>query len=118
MGWIPAGEVIRTERVVGNVHAVLQSPEVEVDSELAKLVFNCSVTCNLTGVPPKISKGEHLAKIQDCNLFFQVWSNNTVQEEVNCTHPKGRYGYGHEKKRDGEIIKHVYPLKKGTYSFR
>ena len=117
-GWISAGGDIRTERVVGDVHAVLQSPEVEVDSELARITFNCFVICNLTGAPQRVSR-EHLAKISDCNLIFQVWlSNGTIQEQLNCTHPKGTYSYGHERRRDGRKMVHVYRLKKGKYFFR
>ena len=104
--------------MVGNVHAVLQSPEVEVDSELARIMFNCYVNCILTGAP-KRPTAENLAKISDCNLIFQVWfSNNTIKDQLNCTHPKGMYGYGHDRKRDGRNMVHVYPLKKGKYFFR
>lgn len=117
-GWIPSGHVIRTARVVGDVRSYLQSPEFTFDSELAKIAFNCSITCNLTGVSPKASPGEHLAQIQDCNLVFQVWSNSTIVDELNCTRPRGRYVYRHETKRDGRVARHVYPLKKGRYSFR
>ncbi|XP_068687640.1 endosome/lysosome-associated apoptosis and autophagy regulator family member 2-like isoform X1 [Montipora foliosa] len=118
-GWIPAGGDIRTERVVGNVFTVLQSPKVEVVSEwLGQIMFNCSVTCNLTGVPRKAVRGEHLAQTKDCNLEFQVWNNGSLQEQMNCTLPKGRYVYGHETKRDGQIMTHVVPLKKGNYTFR
>ena len=118
-GWIPSGDSIRTARVIGNVHSELQSPKFKVDSELAKIVFNCSITCNMTGVSPKQARGEHLAKIQDCNLIFQVLDvNDTVVDSVNCTNPKGSYSYRHDTKRDGRIIAHLYKLKKGTYSFR
>ena len=81
-------------------------------------MFNCSITCNMTGVEPRRSPIEHLAKIQDCNLVFQVWSNNTIVDQVNCTKPKGMYSYRHEAYRYGRIMRHVYPLKKGRYSFR
>ena len=94
----------------------------EMGSELARIVFNCSVTCNLTGVAPKTASGEHLAKIQDCNLIFQVLDvNGTVVEQVNCIHPKGSYPFRrfrHDNKRDGQIMNHVHSLKKGRYSFR
>lgn len=90
-----------------------------MESELAKIVFNCSITCNLTGVAPKVGRGEHLAKIQDCNLIFQVLDvNDTVVEQVNCTRPKGKYTYRHDTKRDGQVMNHVHSLKKGNYSFR
>ncbi|KAJ7337224.1 hypothetical protein OS493_010081 [Desmophyllum pertusum] len=89
---LPSGDVIRTARVIGNVHSYLQSPVFEVESELAMILFNCSITCNLTGVTPKVARGEHLAKIQDCNLIFQVFdANNTNKDQMNCTRPKGRY---------------------------
>ena len=117
-GWIPAGGDIRTERVVGNMFTTLTSPEVEIVSELGKVMFNCSVTCNLTGVAPKGTPGEHLSKINDCNLIFQVLQNDTLWEEVNCTYPRGRYQYRHEWNRDGRIMTHILPLKKGRYSFR
>lgn len=117
-GWIPSGHVIRTARVVGNVRTYLQSSEFTLDSELAKIAFNCSITCNVTGVSQKSMPGEHLANIQDCNLVFQVWSNNTIVDELNCTRPKGGYVYRHENRRDGRVIRHVYPLKKGRFSFR
>ena len=103
---------------MGNVFTVLQSPKVEVVSLLGQIMFNCSVTCNLTGVPHKAVRGENLAQKKDCNLEFQVWSNGSLQEQMNCTLPKGRYVYGHEKKRDGQIMTHVVPLKKGNYTFR
>ena len=118
-GWISSGKLIRTARVIGEVHSELQSPMFEMGSELARIVFNCSVTCNLTGVSPKLGPGEHLAKIQDCNLIFQVLDvNGTVVEQVNCTRPKGQYSFMHDTKRDGRIINHVHSLKKGRYSFR
>ena len=117
-GWIPAGGDIRTERVVGDLFTVLNSPEVEIVSELGKIMFICSVTCNLTGVAPKGTPGEHLSKINDCNLIFQVLHNDTLREEVNCTYPRGGYQYRHEWNRDGRIMTHILPLKKGRYSFR
>ena len=96
----------------------LQSSEFTLDSELAKIAFNCSITCNVTGVSQKSMPGEHLANIQDCNLVFQVWSNNTIVDELNCTRPKEGYVYRHENRRDGRVIRHVHPLKKGRFSFR
>lgn len=117
-GWIPAGGDIRTERVVGDMLTVLTSPEVEIVSELGKIMFNCSVTCNLTGVAPKGTPGEHLSKINDCNLIFRVFRNEVLSEEVNCSYPRGGYQYRHEKNRDGRIMKHILPLEKGRYSFR
>ena len=103
---------------MGNVHSELRSPEVEVDSDLAKVVFSCSVLCNLTGVPSKPVKGETLAKIENCNLVLQVWKNGSLKDQVNCTRPKGKYIYRHEKRRDGNYVMHVYPLEKGRYQFR
>lgn len=98
---------------------MLRLTEVEIVSELAKIEFKCSVTCNLTGVPPKGVRGEHLAKIKDCDLKFQVWSNNTIQKEKHCTHPEqNNYYYNDMARRDGQIIAHAYSLKKGNYSFR
>ena len=117
-GWIPAGGDIRTERVVGDMLTILTSPEVEIVSELGKIMFNCSVTCNLTGVAPKGTPGEHLSKIKDCNLIFGVFHNHVLREEVNCTYPRGGYQYRHEWNRDGRIMTHILPLKKGRYSFR
>ena len=103
---------------MGNVHSELRSPEVEVESDLARLVFSCSVMCNLTGVPSKPVRGETLAKIENCNLIFQVWKNGSRKDQVNCTYPKGQYVFRHEWRRDGKYATHVYPLKKGRYQFR
>ena len=103
---------------MGNVHSQLRSPEVEVDSDLAKLVFSCSVMCKLTGVPSKPGQGESLAKIENCNLIFQVWKNGFLKDQVHCTRPKGKFGYRHERYRDGNYVTHVYPLEKGRHQFR
>ena len=102
---------------MGNVHSELRSPEVEVDLDLdlAKLVFSCSVMCELTGVPSKPVQGKTLAKIENCNLFLQVWKNGALKDQVNC--PR-KFGYQHESYGDGNYVTFFYRLKKGRYQFR
>ena len=91
-----------------------------VDSPLAKVAFSCSVTCVVSGIPKKGKppRGENLANIQDCNLVFEMYVNDSLVDQMNCTSPKGLHVYRHDNRRDGEIVHHMYPLKKANYSFR
>ncbi|KAK3697538.1 hypothetical protein QZH41_019779, partial [Actinostola sp. cb2023] len=116
-GWYPSGNHIRTSRVVGDVNSFIQSGKYEIASNIAYILFNCSVLCNITQ-PTSSLHGNHLADINYCNLVFQVWANGSLSDQVNCTKPKGKYVYRHEGSRDGKIIAHNYPLKKGSYQFR
>jgi hypothetical protein len=116
-GWLSSGDHVRTSRVVGDVESYIQTPQYQVVSNIARITFTCAVVCNVTDPNPFLA-GNHLAEIQYCNLVFQVWANGSLTDQVNCTKPKGKYGYRHSVKRDGQKIVHSYPLKKGNYQFR
>ncbi|XP_031559408.1 UPF0577 protein KIAA1324-like [Actinia tenebrosa] len=116
-GWIPSGDHVRTSRVVGDVLSNINTYVYNVVSNIARINFTCAVVCNISQPNIWVS-GNHLADIGQCNLVFRIWaSNGTLIDQMNCTNPKGRYVYRHERNRDGKLVKHSYPLKKGSYRF-
>lgn len=117
MGWKPSGSHIQTIRVVGDVDTFIQTDKYEIVSNIAYIAFNCSIMCNISQ-PTSRLQGNHLTDINYCNLVFEVWANDSLADIVNCTRPKGKYVYKHERRRDGRIVGHKYDLKRGTYQFR